>query len=113
MHLLGTNLHLEGDSVLAHHRGVQALIHVGLGGADIILEPAQHRLIHVMDDPQHIVAFGHGVHNHPEGKQIEHIIQRFVLGIHLPVNAVGMLHPAVDLALNMGLLQPGLDLIVD
>ena len=54
--LIHIYLHLEGDTVLAHHGGVEALVHIGLGRADIVLEAAQNGLIQVVDDAQHIVA---------------------------------------------------------
>ena len=40
VHLPGADLHLEGDAVVAHHGGVEGLVHIGLGGADIVLESA-------------------------------------------------------------------------
>ena len=42
------------DAALAHHRGVQALIHVGLGRADVVLEPPQNGLEQVVDNAQHV-----------------------------------------------------------
>ena len=40
VHLPGADLHLEGDAVVAHHGGVEGLVHIGLGGADIVLKAA-------------------------------------------------------------------------
>ncbi|MPM48730.1 hypothetical protein SDC9_95457 [bioreactor metagenome] len=50
-----------------------------------------------MDDAQHVIAVSHGVHHHPESKQVENLIQRFVLVKHLAIDGVGVLHSSVDL----------------
>ena len=113
VHLTGADLHLEGNTVLAHHGGVEALVHIGLGGADIVLEAAQNGLIQVVDDAQHIVAVGHRVHNDPEGEEVVYIVQRLVLGIHLAVDGVGVLHAPVNVAVDVGLPQAAGDLVVD
>ena len=52
VHLPGADLHLEGDALPADDGGVEGLVAVGLGGGDIVLEPAQHgveqlSLIHI------------------------------------------------------------------
>ena len=113
VHLLGADLHLEGDAALAHHRGVQALVQIGLGGADIVLEPAQNGLVQVVDNAQNVIAVRHRVHDDPEGEQVKHVVQILVLGVHLAVDGIGVLHAAVDLGLDPGLLQPLRDLVVD
>ena len=113
VHLLGADLHLEGDAALAHHRGVQALVHVGLGGADIVLEAAQNGLVQVVDQAQHVVAVRHRVHDDAEGEQVEHVVQRLVLGIHLAVDGVGVLHAGLHRGVHPRLTQTGGDLIVD
>ena len=113
VHLLGADLHLERDAVLAHDGGVEALVHIGLGGADIVLEPAQHGLVQVVDNTQNVIAVGHRVHDDPEGEQIIHIIQGLVLGVHLAIDGIGVLHAAIDIAVDMGLLQALGDLVVD
>ena len=113
VHLLGADLHLEGDGVIAHDRGVQALVHIGLRRADIILEAAQNGLIQIVHDAQHIVAVKHRIHDHAEGKQVEHIVQILVLRIHLAVDAVGVLHAAADTGLDARLVQTLRDLAVD
>ena len=110
VHLLGADLHLKGDAVIPHHGGVEGLVHIGLGGADIVLEPAQDRLIQIVNDAQDVIALRHGVHDNPEGKQVKYIVQRFILGIHLAIDAVWVLHAAVDDTLDARLLQPLCDL---
>ena len=113
VHLLGSDLHLKGDAVLSHHGGVERLVHIGLGGADIILEAAQDGLIQIMDDAQDVIALRHGAHDDPEGKQVKHIVQGLILSIHLAVDAVGVLHATGDRALNARLLKALGDLVMD
>ena len=60
-----------------------------------------------------MVALGNGVYDDAEGKEVKHIVQRFILGIHLAVDAVGVLHAAGHGALDARLLQALCDLIVD
>ena len=109
VHLPGADLHLEGDALPAHHGGVQGLVAVGLGGADIVLEPAQHRLEHVVDTAQHVIAGGYVVHDHPEGVQVEDFIEGFALGVHFAVDGIDVLEPPVHPAFHPLLRQPLLD----
>ena len=113
VHLLRADLYLEGDAALADDGGVQALVHVGLGRTDIVLEAAEHRLIQVVDHAEDIVAVGDGVDDHAEGKQVKHVVKGLVLRVHLAVDGVGVLHAAVDIAIDPDLLEPGGDLVVD
>jgi len=113
VHLLGANLYLKGDAALAHHRGVQALVQIGLGGADIVLEPAQNGLEQVVNDAQHVIAVRHRVHDDTEGEQVEHVVQTLVLGVHLAVDGIGVLHAAIHIAVDIGLVQALGDLVVD
>ena len=112
VHFFRPYLYLEGDAAFAHHRGVQALVHIGLRRADVILEPAQNGLEQVVDNAQHVVAVRHRVHNDPEGEQVKHIVQALVLGVHFAVDGVGVLHPAVDRGVDALLLQPRDDAVV-
>src|SRR5699024_1743500 len=56
VHVPGADLHLEGDGLPADHGGVQALVAVGLGGGDIVLEAVGQRVVHIMDKAQRGVA---------------------------------------------------------
>ena len=113
MHLPGADLYLEGDAALAHHRGVQTLVHVGLGGSDIVLETTQNGLIQVVYQAQNVIAVRHSVHDDAESEQVEHVVQRLVLGVHLAVDGVGVLHAGLHRGVDAGLPQAGGDLVVD
>ena len=113
VHLPGADLHLEGDALPADDRGVEGLVHVGLGRADIVLKAAQHRLEHVVDAAQHVIAAGDVVHDDPEGVQVEDLVQGLVLGVHLPIDGVDVLYPAIDGGVDALLPQALLDLMLD
>ena len=67
-----------------------------------------------MDHAQHVVAVRHGVHQYPEGKEVIDLLHALVLGVHLAVNAVRMLHPAIHRGvLNAHLRQTLGDLLLD
>ena len=95
VHLPGADLHLKGNALSADDRGVQALVHVGLGGGDIVLEPAGNQVEQVVDMAQHVVAVGDGVHDDPESVDVVQLVHGLGLGLHLPVDGVDMLDPSV------------------
>ena len=69
VHFPGADLDFKGEGNLppAHHRGMQRLVHVGLGHGNIILEPARYLVPKRMGDAQHGVALRNGVHDHADG----------------------------------------------
>ena len=112
VHFPGPDLDLEGNAFRADDGGVDALVHVGLGGGDIVLETAGNGLEHVVDDAQHVVAVGNGVHDHTEGAEVEDAVERQLLGIHLAVDAVDVLDAAEDGGMDPFLLEPDADLLL-
>ncbi len=56
VHLPGADLDLQAFAVLADHRGVDGLVHVALGHADIVFEASRHRPEKGVDDPQGLIA---------------------------------------------------------
>ena len=112
VHLLGADLDLEGDAVRAHDGGVEGLVAVGLGGADIVLEAAEDGLIEVVDDAQDVVAVPHAAHDHPEGEEVKDLVQLLILAEHLAVDGVGVLHPAVNGVGDAHLLEALVDLVL-
>ena len=108
VHLFGANLDLERDAVRTDDGGVERLVHVRLGRADIVLETAQNGTVKVVDDAEHVVAVGHGVDDDAEREEVEHLVHRLILRVHLAVDAVGVLHAAVDLEIRDVLLLQAL-----
>ena len=109
VHFPSANLHLEGKGHFpsAHYRGVQALVHVGLGYGNIVLEPAGYLIPQGMDNAQHRVAVRHRIHQHADGNQIIDLLKGLVLQHHLPVNRIKVLGPPVDVVADMLLIQLG------
>ena len=113
VHLPGADLHLKGNTLGADHRGVQALVHIGLGGRNVVLESAGHQIEQVVDMSQHVVAIGDGIHDDPEGIDVIQLIHGLVLGVHLPVNGVNVLDPTVGGVMDAHIRQPGGDLLLN
>ena len=95
VHFPGANLHLEGNALGADDGGVQALVHIGLGGGDIVLEPAWNQVEKVMDVAQHVIAVRDGVHNDPEGVDVVQLVHPLALGLHFPVDGIDVLDAAI------------------
>ena len=100
MHFLGAYLDFDAFAVRPDDRGVQALVAIGLGHGNIVLEAPVHRLPLRMHQPQHAVAVPDVLDQHAEGHDIVHFIQGKILGLHLFPDAVLVLDAAVDLALH-------------
>ena len=96
VHLPRADLHLERDALRADDRRVHALVHVRLRRADVILEAAGQRLIHVVDDAEHVVAVGDRVHDDAECAEVKNAVDVELLRVHLAVDAVDVLDAARD-----------------
>ena len=105
VHLPCADLHLEGDLLLADDGGVQRLIHVRLGGGDIVLKAVGQRAEHVVHDAQHIIAIVDIIHDHTHRIYIVDFLQRFPLHVHFTVDAGDALDPAGKVAGNAVFLQ--------
>ncbi len=110
VHGAGADLHLERDALMADDCGVQALVAVGLGGGDIILEAVGQRVVHIVDEAQGAVALGQSIQNDADGIDIVDLIKGFVLHDGLAVDAVDALDSPLDGGtLDAALFQPLLD----
>ena len=109
VHLFGADLHFKGDALPADDHRVQRLVPVGLGRADVVLEPPGHRPVQVVDKAQHIVAVGQLIHDDPHGADVVQFRKVQILGVHLAVNTVNMLDPGLDLTLDAHAFQLFLD----
>ena len=105
VHLLGTDLDLKGLPRRPHQRRVERLVHVRLRHGDVILKTSRDRGVHLMDHTQRRVAVLYRVHDDPHGEQVVHLVQRLVLVHHLLIYTEEMLHPAVDLRLDVCILH--------
>ena len=105
VHLPGADLDFQAFAALADHRGVDGLVHVGLGHADIVFEASRHRPKQGVDDPQGFIAFMDRVHDDAKGQEIVEFIQGDLLGLELAVDAVEIFDPPVHFPLDVVLLQ--------
>ena len=96
VHLLGADLHFHALPVRADDRGMDGLVHIGLGHADIVLETARHRPEESVDHPQSLIALGHRLEDDAEGQKVVELIQGDLLGLEFAVDAVVMLQAAAD-----------------
>ena len=58
-----------------------------------------------MDNSEHGVAVRHRIHDDPDGDQVINLVKGLMLKDHLPVDRIEMLGPAVDVKMNMLLVQ--------
>ena len=79
---------------------MQRLVHIGLGGGDIVLEPVGDGTEHIVHHAQHIVTFIDCVHDDTQGIDVKDLIEITALDIHLAVDAVDALYPALQKELH-------------
>mmetsp|Transcript_32615 Transcript_32615/g.71256 ORF Transcript_32615/g.71256 Transcript_32615/m.71256 type:complete len:602 (-) Transcript_32615:1045-2850(-) len=94
VHALRADLHLQRAAVGHHQHGVQALVAVRLGAADVVLgllRPPQ-----AVDRLQHLVALRLVAHHHADGAHVEHLLQLLALLPHLLRHAEHVLVAAGD-----------------
>ena len=110
MHLGRADLDLYGLAVGSHHRGVQALVEVGLGGGDVVLEAAGKRVPEGVDGTERGVAVPHRLRDHAQGDEVVDVRELAPLAGHLLIDAPEVLRPARDLVV---LEAGGLELVVE
>ena len=96
VHFPGADLNLKGDAVFADYGRVQGLVHIRLRRRNIVLKPVRQRLIHIVDDAQHVIAVVDRIDNHAHGVDIVNLVHALALDEHFPVNAVNALDAAGD-----------------
>ncbi len=113
VHVPGADLDLEGDALRADDGRVDGLVAVGLRGGDIVLETARQGLEHVVDVAEDVVAVGNALDDHAEGAEVENFVELLVLRIHLAVDGIDVLDSTGNFALNVPVVEPGLNLVLD
>src|SRR5450432_1222750 len=113
MHLLGADLHLNGNAVGTEQRGVQRLITVDPRYGDVILEAPRHGFVDAMHQSQRAVAQVCAVDYDANTVDVDHFVQGDFLVLHLLVDAVQMLFAAGDLARDPGLFRCGFERLGD
>ncbi len=102
VHGVRPDLDLERLAVQGHDRGVQALVEVGLGDRDVVVELVRDRAPHRMDDAQSGVAVLDFVHEHADGVHVVDLADFRALALHLLPDAVQVFRAARKLGLDAG-----------
>src|SRR5690606_30434338 len=110
VHLLGADLDLDGPPVRAEHRGVEALVAVGLRDGDEVAEALRDRLVEVRQDgvdaPAVLAAFlALALEHDADREEVVDLVEPLLLALHLPVDGGDALRAAVDREREPGLLQ--------
>ncbi len=105
MHLVRANLYFQRAALGTDYRSVQRLITVRLGVRDIIVE----FLVNVVPKRVHRTKRGIAVidraNDHPHRPHVENLLEGQILALHLPPDAIDVLHPTTDLGNDTGLPQ--------
>ncbi len=102
VHGAGADLHLQRPAVVGQHHGVQALVAVGLGPRDVVVELALHRSPGLVHAGQRGVARGHVVDDHAQRAGVEDAREGQALALHLLPDAVQVLGPALHVGRQPG-----------
>ncbi len=102
VHLVGADLHLQRAPARPDDGGVQRAVVVALRVGDVVVEFPGDRLPDVVGDAEHRVAVLRLVHQHAQRAHVVDLAEIEVLRLHLAVDAVDVLRPAVDLRHKAG-----------
>ncbi len=105
VHLVGADLDLDAALLRPDHSGVDRPVEVALGRGDVVVELAGNVRPQPVDDTQRRIALRNRVDDDADRANVEHLFEREVLPLHLPVDAVDVLRPPVDLRLDAPLLE--------
>ena len=79
VHFLGADLDFDALAVRSDDGGVEGLVHVGFGRADVVFEFVSDGLPEGMHDAQGFIALGNGIQNDAKGDNVVDIIKGQVL----------------------------------
>ena len=105
MHLLGSDLDLDGLAGVGDDSRVQRLVAVRLRHGDVVLEPPGHGLPERVDDAEDAVAIADRVDEDADGREVVDLGELLGLAGHLLPDGVHVLRPAGDVGLDANLLQ--------
>ena len=103
VHFTGADLHLDRLAVGANHLCVQALVAVGLGGADVVAKQALHGQPQIVDVAQREIALVGLTHDDAQGNEVVNLLERDALLNDLVEDAVEVLGPPDDLGVVQAL----------
>ena len=105
VHLAGADLHLDAACLRTDDGGVDRAIAVALGRGDVVVELAGDVGPATMHHPERGVTLRYRVHHDAHRAHVEQLREIELLALHLAVDAVDVLRPAVDLGADAGRLQ--------
>ena len=106
VHVARADLHLHALAVGTDHRGVQALVAVGLGQRDVVLEAPRNGTPGAVHDAERRVdRVGRAVEDHAERDHVVDLVERETLGRHLRLDRREFLLAPRHLGDQPGLLQ--------
>ena len=97
MHVARPDLDLVELTTRAEDGRMERLVPVGLGAGDVILDPLLQRRPRVVDDAEHVVTIGDGVHQHTNREEVIDLLERLAALLHLLEDGPEVLGPADDL----------------
>ncbi len=101
VHFPAAYLHLHPLTAGTVHRGVQGLVHVGLGHGDVVLESSRNGTPQRMHQTQRGVTILDRIGDHPDADEIVDILQVNLLEHHFFVDAVIMFGPSAHHSLDL------------
>ena len=105
MHVLGADLHFDGNAVGAEQRGVQRLVAVDARDRDVVLEAAGHGLVGRVHHAERAITGIRPVDHDAQAEHVDDLGERRALAQHLAVDAVQMFLARADLGLEVRLDQ--------
>ena len=87
-------------ALFIQHGGVQRLVHIRLRGGDVVLKSLWNRGKLVVHDAQHRVTLIAGVHDDTDSIYVVDFVEVSALHIHLAVDTVEALYPALQKELH-------------
>ena len=113
VHFPGSYLNFDALTKRPDNRGVQRLVHIGLGPGNIIFEFMINRLPHGVNEPQGFITLGDGFENDSKGYDIVDFLKWKVLGNHFVENAEIIFISSQHLAFYIRFLHFFLDVVLD
>ena len=113
VHLESAYLYFERLPEVGDDRRVQGLVHVRLGGSDVVFDAAGDGLPALVDFTEHLVALVHRIDDDAHRRQIVDLVERLVLRLHLLIDGIKVLGAAEHFALDFALLEDVFDFLDD
>ena len=113
VHVPCADLDLHRLAARAHHRSVQALVHVELGHGDVVLEPARHRAPPRVHGAERRIAVADRIDDDAHAHQVVDVLEIMPAHDHLLVDREIVLRTARDVGLDVLFFEILVDLAQD